>query len=58
MIYHSVSGGFGGSYASYLLKEYEDDFSKVIKSTVSLLSSDENSTSTIVEPYNSVFTIN
>ncbi|CAD8144894.1 unnamed protein product [Paramecium pentaurelia] len=58
MIYHSVSGGFGGSYASYLLQEYEDDFSKVIKSTVSLLSSDESSTSTIVEPYNSVFTIN
>ncbi|CAK58261.1 unnamed protein product (macronuclear) [Paramecium tetraurelia] len=58
MIYHSVSGGFGGSYASYLLNEFEDDFSKVIKSTVSMLSSDQNSTSTIVEPYNSVFTIN
>ncbi|CAD8056941.1 unnamed protein product [Paramecium sonneborni] len=58
MIYHSVGGGFGGSYASYLLSQFEDDFSKVIKSTVSFLSSDQNSSSTIVEPYNSVFTIN
>ncbi|CAD8099876.1 unnamed protein product [Paramecium primaurelia] len=57
MLYHSIGGGFGGGFTSKILELLSGDLAKITKATVSILPSEKNLQSSVIEPYNSLMTL-
>lgn len=56
-IMHSVAGGTGSGFGSFLAQEIRDCFSKKIITSYAVLPSNEESSDVVVQPYNSVLTL-
>lgn len=58
MLFHSLAGGTGSGFGSLIMERVRDHFPKKILQTVSVLpSSGESGSEVVVQPYNSVLTL-
>lgn len=54
---HSIAGGTGSGFGSFLLGKLKDQFPKKIISSYSILPTNEESSDVVVQPYNSVLAL-
>ncbi|KAI5152527.1 tubulin gamma [Enteropsectra breve] len=55
---HSIAGGTGSGFGSFLVQELKDRFPKKILTAYSILPTNDEASDVVVQPYNSVFTLN
>lgn len=55
---HSVAGGTGSGFGSLIVQELRDQFPKNIISSYSILPANEESSDVVVQPYNTVLSLN
>nr|AHG26159.1 gamma-tubulin [Nosema pernyi] len=57
MVCHSIAGGTGSGFGSFLLEQLSGFFPKKIKQTYSIFPNNNESSDVVVQPYNSMLTL-
>ncbi|KAF9764687.1 Tubulin gamma chain [Nosema granulosis] len=57
MVCHSIAGGTGSGFGSFMLEQLKEFFPKKLRQTYSIFPNNDESSDVVVQPYNSMLTI-